>query len=309
MSTIPDPSPAGADSPVVRFEDLRVTFQTRRGKVEAVKGLSFAINPGEVVALVGESGSGKSVSSMALMRLNPEPATSYGGTLWWKDENILTMGKERLRRLRGAEIGMIFQEPMTALNPTWTCGAQVAEALELHTDLDARARQARVQELFDQVGIPQAATRMQQYPHEMSGGMRQRICIAMALACHPQLLIADEPTTALDVTIQAQILELLKRLQKVQGMAVLFITHDLGVVAELADRVLLMRQGEKVEEGSVAEIFAAPKHPYTKGLLACRPRLGVRRERLPTVDDFMQDAARPAANPLPLPPSAVPPAP
>jgi len=297
MSTASDPSPAGAAQPVVRFEDLRVTFATRRGAVEAVKGLSFAINPGEVVALVGESGSGKSVSSMALMRLNPEPATSYGGQLWWKDENILLMGKERLRRLRGAEIGMIFQEPMTALNPTWTCGAQVAEALELHTDLDARARQARVKELFDQVGIPQAATRMQQYPHEMSGGMRQRICIAMALACHPKLLIADEPTTALDVTIQAQILELLKRLQQEQGMAVLFITHDLGVVAELADRVLLMRQGVKVEEGAVADIFAAPKHPYTKGLLACRPRLGVRRERLPTVDDFMQQQERLTASP------------
>jgi len=308
MSIPSDLPPAGAPQPVVRFEDLRVTFHTRRGTIEAVKGLSFAINPGEVVALVGESGSGKSVSSMALMRLNPEPATSYGGTLWWKDENILTMGKERLRRLRGAEIGMIFQEPMTALNPTWTCGAQVAEALELHTDLDARARQARVQELFDQVGIPQAATRMQQYPHEMSGGMRQRICIAMALACHPKLLIADEPTTALDVTIQAQILELLKRLQKEQGMAVLFITHDLGVVAELADRVLLMRQGEKVEEGTVAEIFAAPKHPYTKGLLACRPRLGVRRDRLPTVDDFMQEQGRLAGTPA-VPPVAPGPAP
>jgi len=309
MSEQPDSAANATPQPLIRFEDLRVSFSTRRGTVQAVKGLSFAITPGEVVALVGESGSGKSVSSMALMRLNPEPPTSYGGRLWWKDENILLMSKQRLRRLRGAEIGMIFQEPMTALNPTWTCGAQVGEALELHTQLDARSRQARVRELFDQVGIPQAATRMQQYPHEMSGGMRQRICIAMALACHPQLLIADEPTTALDVTIQAQILELLKRLQKVQGMAVLFITHDLGVVAELADRVLLMRQGEKVEEGSVAEIFAAPKHPYTKGLLACRPRLGVRRERLPTVDDFMQDAARPAANPLPLPPSAVPPAP
>ena len=226
MSTIPDPSPAGADSPVVRFEDLRVTFQTRRGKVEAVKGLSFAITPGEVVALVGESGSGKSVSSMALMRLNPEPPTSYGGRLWWKDENILLMSKQRLRRLRGAEIGMIFQEPMTALNPTWTCGAQVGEALELHTQLDARSRQARVRELFDQVGIPQAATRMQQYPHEMSGGMRQRICIAMALACHPQLLIADEPTTALDVTIQAQILEADQRLRRRIGCGVRLLAHE-----------------------------------------------------------------------------------
>jgi peptide/nickel transport system ATP-binding protein len=197
------------------------------------------------------------------------------------------MNPARLRKLRGGEIGMIFQEPMTALNPTWTCGAQVTEALELHTTLDAASRKARAIELFNQVGIPQPQTRFDQYPHELSGGMRQRICISIALACGPQLLIADEPTTALDVTIQAQILDLIKRLQRERGMAVLFITHDLGVVAELADRVILMRHGQVVEQGPVAEIFANPKHPYTKGLLACRPRLGVKRDRLPTVDDFM----------------------
>ncbi len=274
--------------PLLQFDDLRVTFKLRDRSVEAVKGVSFTVNPGEVVALVGESGSGKSVSSMSCLRLLAEPLATYpSGRILWKGEDILQMNPARLRKLRGGEIGMIFQEPMTALNPTWTCGAQVTEALELHTTLDAASRKARAIELFNQVGIPQPQTRFDQYPHELSGGMRQRICISIALACGPQLLIADEPTTALDVTIQAQILDLIKRLQRERGMAVLFITHDLGVVAELADRVILMRYGQVVEQGPVAEIFSNPKHPYTKGLLACRPRLGVKRDRLPTVDDFM----------------------
>ena len=274
--------------PLLQFDDLRVTFKLRDRSVEAVKGVSFTVNPGEVVALVGESGSGKSVSSMSCLRLLAEPPATYpSGRILWKGEDILRMNPTRLRKLRGGEIGMIFQEPMTALNPTLTCGAQVTEALELHTTLDAASRKARAIELFNQVGIPQPQTRFDQYPHELSGGMRQRICISIALACGPQLLIADEPTTALDVTIQAQILDLIKRLQRERGMAVLFITHDLGVVAELADRVILMRYGQVVEQGPVAEIFANPKHPYTKGLLACRPRLGVKRDRLPTVDDFM----------------------
>ena len=274
--------------PLLQFDDLHVTFALRDRKVEAVKGVSFTVEPGQVVALVGESGSGKSVSSMSCLRLLAEPPATYpSGRILWKGEDILKMNPARLRKLRGGEIGMIFQEPMTALNPTWTCGAQVSEALELHTTLDAAGRKARVIELFNQVGIPQPATRYDQYPHELSGGMRQRICISIALACDPKLLIADEPTTALDVTIQAQILELIKRLQRERGMAVLFITHDLGVVAELADRVVLMRHGQVVEQGPVAEVYANPKHPYTKGLLACRPRLGVKRDRLPTVDDFM----------------------
>jgi peptide/nickel transport system ATP-binding protein len=274
--------------PILSFDNLHVTFALRDRKVEAVKGVSFTVEPGQVVALVGESGSGKSVSSMSCLRLLAEPPATYpSGRILWKGEDILKMNPARLRKLRGGEIGMIFQEPMTALNPTWTCGAQVSEALELHTTLDAAGRKARVIELFNQVGIPQPATRYDQYPHELSGGMRQRICISIALACDPKLLIADEPTTALDVTIQAQILELIKRLQRDRGMAVLFITHDLGVVAELADRVVLMRHGQVVEQGPVAEVYANPKHPYTKGLLACRPRLGVKRDRLPTVDDFM----------------------
>jgi peptide/nickel transport system ATP-binding protein len=280
-----------SEAPLLQFDDLHVTFALRDRSVDAVKGISFSVSAGEVVALVGESGSGKSVSSMSVLRLLQEPPATYPrGRILWKGEDILHMDKARLRRLRGGEAGMIFQEPMTALNPTWSCGDQVDEALALHTALDQKARRARTVELFRLVGIPQPETRADQYPHELSGGMRQRVCISMALACRPQLLIADEPTTALDVTIQAQILELIKRLQREQGLAVLFITHDLGVVAELADRVVLMRHGAIVEQGPVQEIFTNPQHPYTKGLLACRPRLGVRRERLPTVDDFMAGA-------------------
>jgi ABC-type dipeptide/oligopeptide/nickel transport system ATPase component len=291
--------------PLLQFDDLKVSFVTKRRTVEAVKGVSFAVHPGEVVALVGESGSGKSVSSMSALRLLQEPPATYpAGRILWRGEDILRMSPARLRKLRGGEIGMIFQEPMTALNPTWTCGAQVEEALELHTALDPAARRARVVELFRLVGIPQPETRIDQYPHEMSGGMRQRVCISMALACEPKLLIADEPTTALDVTIQAQILDLIKRLQQERGMAVLFITHDLGVVAELADRVVLMRHGQVVEQGPVAEVFAAPKHAYTRGLLGCRPKLGAKRDRLPTVDDLM---AREAAEALPA--AGQPPAP
>ncbi len=275
--------------PLLQFDHLTVTFRGQGRTVEAVKDLSFAIHPGEVVALVGESGSGKSVSSQSVLRLVPTPPATYpAGTIRWAGEDILAMDEARLRRLRGGEIGMIFQEPMSALNPTWTVVDQVAEALELHTDLNAAQRRARVLELFQAVGIPQAEQRLDAYPHELSGGLRQRVCICMALACNPRLLIADEPTTALDVTIQAQILDLLKRLQKERGMAVLFITHDLGVVAELADRVVVMRRGEKVEEGAVAEVFANPQHPYTRGLLACRPVLGERRDRLPTVEDFLR---------------------
>jgi len=285
-------------APILEFDALNISFRLRQRMVEAVRGVSFSIGAGEVVALVWESGSGKSVSAMSSIRLLQEPPAMYpSGSIRWFGENVLTMTGDRLRHLRGGEIGMIFQEPMSALNPTWTCGRQVEEALELHTGLDAAARRERTLELFRSVGIPQPETRYSQYPHELSGGMRQRICISMALACRPKLLIADEPTTALDVTIQAQILDLIKRLQQEQGMAVLFITHDLGVVAELADRVVLMRQGLVVEQGPVQEIYANPKHPYTKGLLACRPRIGLKRDRLPTVDDFMNAPA--AGNPGP----------
>ncbi|MDA3960787.1 MAG: ABC transporter ATP-binding protein [Planctomycetota bacterium] len=273
---------------LLEFEDLHVDFVQRTGTTHAVRGLSFAIAPGEVVALVGESGSGKSVSAMSAMRLLEEPPARYtGGRILWQGKNVLEMDAEQLLELRGNDIAIVFQEPMTSLNPTWTVGRQVAESLELHTDLDAAARRVRVVQLLHDVGLPDPESRYDQYPHELSGGQRQRVCIAMALACDPALLIADEPTTALDVTIQAQILELLRSLQADRGMAVLFITHDLGVVADLADRVVIMYQGQQVEAGAVTEVFANPQHPYTKGLLACRPRLSERRDRLPTVSDFM----------------------
>jgi microcin C transport system ATP-binding protein len=267
---------------LLSFDSLQVAF----GPTRVVHGLSFDVAPGQVVALVGESGSGKSVSAMSVLRLLQEPPANYpGGRILWKGEDVLRMDAARLRRLRGGEVGMVFQEPMTALNPTMTVGAQVGEALEIHTRLDAADRLARTIELFRAVGIPQPEGRVSAYPHEMSGGQRQRVCIAMALACEPQLLIADEPTTALDVTIQAQILDLLKSLQTSRGLSVLFITHDLGLVREIADRVVVMRHGEAVEQGPVAEVFAAPKHPYTRGLLTCKPILGKRVARLSTVAD------------------------
>lgn len=271
----------------LQFDQLRVAFAS----AEVVHGLSFTIEPGQVVALVGESGSGKSVSAMSVLRLLQEPPANYpGGRIIWRGEDVLRMDAKRLRRLRGGEVGMVFQEPMTALNPTMTVGAQVEEALQIHTTLDAAARNARVVELFRAVGIPQPESRVAGYPHEMSGGQRQRVCIAMALACEPSLLIADEPTTALDVTIQAQILDLLKQLQRSRGLSVLFITHDLGLVRELADRVVVMRNGEAVEQGTVTEVFAAPKHPYTRGLLTCKPILGKRVARLTTVADVLAGA-------------------
>ncbi|MEK7411994.1 MAG: ABC transporter ATP-binding protein [Planctomycetota bacterium] len=277
--------------PLLRFDDLRIRFRLPGKDFDAVKGLSFDIMPGQVVALVGESGSGKSVSAMSVLRLLQEPPASYpGGRILWKGEDILKMNTKRLQKLRGGEVGMVFQEPMTSLNPTMTAGAQVEEALELHTTLDAAGRLARVVELFRAVGIPQPESRVSSYPHEMSGGQRQRVCIAMALACDPQLLIADEPTTALDVTIQAQILDLLRKLQRERQMSVLFITHDLEVVRELADHVVVMRHGAPVEAGPVVDVFANPKHPYTKGLLLCKPRLDHRVERLTTVADVLEQA-------------------
>ncbi len=277
-----------ADGPLLAIDDLHIAFRVEGGQRPAVRGLSFTVAAGETVALVGESGSGKSVTAQSAMRLLPSPPALYPqGSIRWRGEEVLAMGPDRLRRLRGGEIGMVFQEPMTALNPTMTCGAQVAEAIQLHTPLRGAAVRARVVELFRQIGIPQPDARHDQYPHELSGGLRQRVCIAIALACEPQLLIADEPTTALDVTIQAQILDLLRRLQRERGMAVLFITHDLGVVRELCQRVVVMRHGQKLEEGPVEAVFSAPQHPYTRALIACRPLIGDTRDRLPTVDALL----------------------
>ncbi len=270
-------------STLLRMEDLHVTFATRERKVHAVRGVSYAIDVGQVVAVVGESGSGKSVSAQAVLRLLPRTAT-ITGSLRWKDEGILNFSTARLNAFRGGDVGMIFQEPMSALNPTWTCGDQVMEALELHGVADPAQRRRQALDLFHEVAISEPERRLDQYPHELSGGMRQRVCIAMALACSPALLIADEPTTALDVTIQAQIMDLLKRLQRERGMAMLFITHDLELVREFADNVVIMRHGLVVESGAVSTVFAHPQDAYTKALLACRPRYGSHGTRLATVD-------------------------
>ena len=265
---------------IASIRNLRVEFQTKDGPVVGVEDVSFEINPGETVCVVGESGSGKSVSSLSLMRLVEFGGGEItGGQLLFNragadDIDLAKSDAELMRTIRGNEIGMIFQEPMTALNPVFTVGRQLTEGLRLHKDLGKAEAEARALELLREVRIPEPERRLKQYPHELSGGMRQRVVIAMALACKPRLLIADEPTTALDVTIQAEILALMDRLKRETGTAVMFITHDMAVVAQMADRVVVMFRGNKVEEGPVAEIFENPKHPYTKALLAAVPKLG-----------------------------------
>ena len=274
------------------MRDLQTHFRTATGVVPAVDGISFAINRGETVGIVGESGSGKSVTSLSLMGLLPRQAQVVSGSIefdsWRYGRTDLTKLSEKdRRRLRGEEMAMIFQEPMTSLNPAFTCGAQIAETLRLHHELTRQEAKARTLELLEQVRLPRAEKLYHSYPHQLSGGQKQRVMIAMAMSCEPQLLIADEPTTALDVTVQAKILDLMRDLRDHNDMSILFITHDLGVVAEIADRVLVMYQGKIVEEGTVWDIFGNPRHPYTQGLLACRPRLNMQLKSLPTVSDFM----------------------
>ena len=270
------------DQPIASIRGLRVEFETKDGPVVGVEDVSFDINPGETVCVVGESGSGKSVSSLSLMRLVEfGGGPSASGQLVFdrdgKSQDLAQGDAALMRQIRGNEIGMIFQEPMTALNPVFTVGRQLTEGLRLHKGLGKAAAEARAIALLKEVRIPEAERRMKQYPHELSGGMRQRVVIAMAMACEPKLLIADEPTTALDVTIQAEILALMDRLKRETGTAVMFITHDMAVVAQMADRVVVMYRGNKVEEGPVTEIFANPQHDYTKALLAAVPRLGEMR--------------------------------
>ncbi|MCY3813898.1 MAG: ABC transporter ATP-binding protein [Gammaproteobacteria bacterium] len=261
--------------PLLSVCDLSAAFDTEDGEVTVVDRVSFEIDPGETLGLVGESGCGKSVTALSIMGLLPKPAGRVvGGTVGFRDESLNDLPAERLRAFRGNRIAMIFQEPMTALNPVQRVGRQLAEAYALHApSAGAAAVRSRVLELLEQVGIPAPDRRMAEYPHQLSGGMRQRVMIAMALASRPDLLIADEPTTALDVTIQAQILELLRDLQTETGMAILFITHDLGVIAELCSRVVVMYAGRIAEQATARALFAAPRHPYTKGLLASIPRL------------------------------------
>ncbi|MEQ6248380.1 ABC transporter ATP-binding protein [Sulfitobacter sp. HNIBRBA3233] len=272
-----DQAPKG---PIARIENLRVEFQTKDGPVVGVEDVSFSINPGETVCVVGESGSGKSVSSLSLMRLVEFGGGEIaGGKLLFERAggtqiDLGATPQDKMRGIRGNEIGMIFQEPMTALNPVFTVGKQLTEGLRLHKKMSKSQAEARALELMKQVRIPEPEKRLEQYPHELSGGMRQRVVIAMALACEPRLLIADEPTTALDVTIQAEILALIDRLKRETGTAVMFITHDMAVVAQMADRVVVMFRGNKVEEGPVEQIFENPQHAYTKALLAAVPKLG-----------------------------------
>jgi peptide/nickel transport system ATP-binding protein len=274
--------------------NLKTYFFTRGGLVKAVGGIDFSIAAGQTLALVGESGCGKSMTALSLLRLVPEPGRVVEGEIIFAGEDLLRLPEPEMRRVRGNQIAMVFQEPMTALNPVFRVGDQIAEVLSLHKGLPRQEALTAAAELLHQVGIPEAGRRVREYPHQLSGGMRQRVVIAMALACDPRLLIADEPTTALDVTIQAQILELLDRLRRERQMAMLLISHDLGVVAETADQVAIMYAGLILEYAPVQELFANPLHPYTRGLLACIPRLGEKRRRLTPIEGQV-----PAAGELP----------
>jgi peptide/nickel transport system ATP-binding protein len=262
-------------APLLEIDGLKTHFFTRDGVVRAVDGVSFSVAPGETLAVVGESGCGKSVTSLSIMRLIASPpGRIVEGAIRFQGTNLLDLSEREMRDIRGNDISMIFQEPMTSLNPVLTIGRQITETLTLHQGLDRAAADARAIEMLRLVGIPDPAQRLTQYPHELSGGMRQRVMIAMALACDPKLLIADEPTTALDVTVQAQILDIMRQLKSKTGAAIILITHSLGVVAEMAQRVVVMYGGRKVEEAPVGALFATPRHPYTQALLGSVPRLG-----------------------------------
>ncbi len=278
-------------SRLLEVKGLETRFFTQDGVVHAVNGVSFHVDEGETLAIVGESGCGKSVSVMSLMRLIPMPPGKItGGEVWFEGKDLLKVPEDEIRQVRGNRIAMIFQDPMTSLNPVLTIGFQIAEALILHMGMDSAAARKRSVELLELVGIPKAADRLDDYPHQFSGGMRQRVMIAMGLSCNPQLLIADEPTTALDVTIQAQITDLVKRLRDEIGMAVIWITHDLGVVAGLADRVVVMYAGFIIEEAPVKELYGDPRHPYTIGLLGSLPRLDMgRSHRLTSIEGLPPD--------------------
>jgi oligopeptide/dipeptide ABC transporter ATP-binding protein len=263
-------------SPVLEIDDLRTHFFTQAGVIRAVDGVSYAVRPGETLGVVGESGCGKSVTALSVLRLVASPpGRIVGGQIRLAGRNLLELGENEMEAIRGNEISMIFQEPMTSLNPLLMIGRQIAEAITLHQGLRPREAMDKAVEMLRRVAIPEAERRVHAYPHQLSGGMRQRVMIAMALSCNPKVLIADEPTTALDVTIQAQILELMRELQERLGTAVILITHDMGVVAENADRVVVMYAGRKVEEASAKNLFEAPGHPYTRGLLGSIPKLDV----------------------------------
>ncbi|GAA4345718.1 ABC transporter ATP-binding protein [Variovorax defluvii] len=275
--------------PLLKVQDLHVEFKTRRGQALVLNGVDFELSPGETLCVVGESGCGKSMTALALLRLIPcPPGRISGGRVMFQDEDLVQASEARMREVRGNRISMIFQEPMTSLNPVFTVGDQIAESLQLHAGLNIHAARLRAIEMLKQVGIPAPERRVDEYPHQLSGGMRQRVMIAMALACRPDILIADEPTTALDVTVQAQIFDLLRELQREKGTAILLITHDMGAVAEMADRVMVMYAGRVIEQGSTEQVLGNPGHPYTRGLIDCLPELGSSslgedREELPEI--------------------------
>ena len=279
---------------LLEVKNLVTEFRSEEETIKAVNGISFTLSKGETIGIVGESGSGKSVTSLSVMRLIPNPPGKItGGQIIYHSKtkgpvDIVTLSEKEMRQLRGNEIAMIFQEPMTSLNPVYTCGDQVMEAILLHQKVSKKVAKELTIDLFKEVQLPRPENIFESYPHQISGGQKQRVMIAMAMSCKPNILIADEPTTALDVTVQATILDLMLKLQREHDMGIMFITHDLGVIAELADKVVVMYKGKIVEQGSVMEIFENPRHPYTKGLLACRPPLNKRLHWLPTVADFMQ---------------------
>jgi oligopeptide/dipeptide ABC transporter ATP-binding protein len=281
---------ADTNEKILEVKNLETSFRVEDGVVKAVDGVSFDVYKGKTLGIVGESGCGKSVTSLSIMRLIPSPPGKItGGEILYKGKSLLSLEADEMRKIRGNEISMIFQEPMTSLNPVFTIGNQIMEAISLHQNLSKADTRAKAIEMLKLVGIPSPEKRVDDYPHQLSGGMRQRVMIAMALSCNPQVLIADEPTTALDVTIQAQILDLLRELQERVGMAIILITHDLGVVAEVCDEVLVMYAGKVAEQGTVHEIFKNPKHPYTKGLLNSIPTLSqdptgkIKKHRLETI--------------------------
>ena len=280
--------------PLLQVSNLRTSFFTDKGEIKAVDDVSFTIHGGQTLALVGESACGKSVTALSIMRLLSSPGRVVGGTINFNGQDLLSLPETAMRKIRGKSIAMVFQEPMTSLNPVMRIGDQIGEVLKIHTDLSKTAIRQEVIGLLEKVRIASPEQRIDQYPHEMSGGMKQRVMIAMALACRPRLLVADEPTTALDVSVQQSILELITDLRRDFDTSVLFITHDLGIIAEIADRVLIMQQGNIVEQGPVLDIFERPQHPYTQGLLACRPPLDAKVRRLPVVSDFMQAQLSPA---------------
>ena len=280
-----------AQDPVLEVRDLRTYFHAEEGVARAVDGVSFAVGRGQTLGLVGESGCGKSVSAFSIMRLVPDPPGRIeAGQILLKGRDLLALDEEEMRRVRGDDIAMIFQEPMTSLNPVLTCGFQIAEAVVLHQQVPMQEARARAVEMLQLVGIPAPEQRIDEYPHQLSGGMRQRVMIAMALSCNPDVLIADEPTTALDVTIQAQILALLESLQQSLQMAIVMITHDLGVIAETADQVAVMYAGQIVEYAETQSLFTRPRHPYTRGLLRSIPRLDDEQERLDIIPGVVPDA-------------------